>query len=500
MSATHPDKYLVGLVQKLCQLPSESEWVEFKQNKADPQEIGEYISALSNAAALNNEVQAYVIWGVENETHEIVGTRFCPANAKKGNEPLESWLLRLLQPKIQFRFYTVKIDGLQVVILKIDRANRNPVSFSGKEYIRIGEVKKPLIAAPDRERALWRIFDQRSFEDLVVVEHLTVEEVLSKLDYPKYFDLLELPLPVNHDRIIEALSNDRLIQVCPAGGWNITNLGAILLAKRLTDFRSLSRKVVRVIQYRGTGRTETVKEHQPSVKGYAASFEDLVSYINGLLPSTEIIGQALRRTVPTYPELAIRELVANALIHQDFFATGAGTMVEIFEDRIEITNPGKPLVSTERFLDTSPNSRNEVLASLMRRFQICEERGSGIDKVILEVESCKLPAPLFESSGEFTRTVLFAHKGLKEMGKLDRIRACYFHACLFYVARRRMTNATLRERFGIANQNAAIASRLIKEAREDGKIVLEDPYAGPRNRTYLPFWASSKVEDSAGIV
>ncbi len=497
MSTVHSKEYLAGLVRNLCQLPGESEWVEFKVNNTDPQEIGEYISALANAAALNDEVHAYLIWGVKNRSHEIVGTRFRPANAKMGNEPLESWLLRLLNPKIQFRFDTVKIDGRLVVILEIDCASHYPVRFRGKEYIRIGEVKKPLIEAPDRERALWRIFDQTPFEDLVVAEHLTVDQVLSKLDYTKYFELLELPLPVNHDQIIEALSNDSLIEECPAGGWNITNLGAILLARRLTDFRSLSRKIVRVIQYRGTNRIETLKEHQPSVKGYAASFEDLVSYINGLLPSSEVIGQALRRTVPMYPELAIRELVANVLIHQDFFATGTGPMVEIFKDRIEFTNPGKPLVSTDRFLDTSPKSRNETLASLMRRFQICEERGSGIDKVILKVESFKLPAPLFESSGDFTRVFLFAYKDLKDLGKRDRIRACYLHACLCRVDNREMTNASLRKRFGIADQNAAIASRLIKEAIEDRKIVVKDPSAGTRNRTYLPFWASSIVDESS---
>ena len=331
------------------------------------------------------------------------------------------------------------------------------------------------------------------------LERLKVEKIISLLDYPSYFDLLELPLPENRDGIIEALSDDGLIQACPAGGWDITNLGAILLAKRFTDFPGLSRKAVRVIQYRGTDRTKTIKE-QLGEKGYAAGFEGLVGYINGVLPSNEIIGQALRKTVPIYPELAIRELVTNALIHQDFFVTGAAPTVEIFEDRIEITNPGKPLVSTARFVDTPPRSRNETLASLMRRFRICEERGSGIDKVISQVELFQLPAPLFEAPGEFTRSVLFVHKDLKDMSKCDRIRACYLHACLCYVTRRGMTNATLRKRFGIADQNAADASRLLKEAVEDGKIVIGDPSAGTRSRTYLPFWASSNADESASIV
>ena len=141
--------------------------------------------------------------------------------------------------------------------------------------------------------------------------------------------------------------------------------------------------------------------------GYAVGFQRMIDYIMALVPTNEVIEQSLRKTVPMFPELAVRELVANALIHQDFLLTGAGPMVEIFDDRIEITNPGRPLVETERFVDTPPRSRNETLASLMRRFGICEERGSGIDKVVWEVEFFQLPAPLFEAPGEFTKAVLF---------------------------------------------------------------------------------------------
>jgi ATP-dependent DNA helicase RecG len=219
---------------------------------------------------------------------------------------------------------------------------------------------------------------------------LPADEVLRLLDYPAYFDLLELPLPANRDGILTALADDGLIRSCKAGGWDVTNLGAVLFAKRLDPFRSLQRKAMRVIQYRGTSRLETRKEEVRG-KGYASGFEELIEFINGLLPSNEVIGQALRRTVPMFPDPAVRELVANALIHQDFFVTGAGPMVEIFDDRIEITNPGEPLVDTQRFVDTPPKSRNEVLASLMRRVGICEERGSGIDKVVFQVEFFQLP-------------------------------------------------------------------------------------------------------------
>lgn len=266
------------------------------------------------------------------------------------------------------------------------------------------------------------------------------------------------------------------------------NLGAILLAKQLSDFGRLQRKAVRVIVYKGTGRVETLRE-QTGTKGYAAGFEGLIGFINGLLPVNEVIGQALRKAVPVYPELAIRELVANALIHQDFSITGSGPMVEIFDDRMEITNPGLPLVDTARMLDSPPRSRNEALASLMRRMGICEERGSGVDKVVSQAEFYQLPAPAFEVVGDSTRSTLFAPRSLTQMDQADRVRAVYLHACLRYVQREFMTNSSLRERFGIDTKNSATASRLIKEALAAKMVRLHDPDAPPKLRRYVPSWA-----------
>jgi predicted HTH transcriptional regulator len=201
------------------------------------------------------------------------------------------------------------------------------------------------------------------------------------LDYPAYFDLAEAPLPENRSQILDRLAREHLVARSQVGGWDILNLGAILFAKKLDDFAHLKRKAVRVIAYRDKSRVETLRE-QIGAKGYAAGFEGLIGFINGLVPANEVIGKALRRSVPMYPELAVRELVANALIHRDFSVGGAGPMIEIFADRMEVTNPGLPLVDIDRFLDTPPRSRNESLASLLRRFGICEERGSGVDKVV----------------------------------------------------------------------------------------------------------------------
>lgn len=482
-------EYLVSLVRELCKLPRETEWTEFKVNNVEPQEIGELVSALANSAALTGKAFAYLVWGVANDDHSIVGTRFAPRAAKVGNEELENWLLRLLTPKIHFRFFEVSVDGQPVVLLEIERAFRHPVQFQGLELIRVGSYKKKLKDFPEKERALWRIFDRTPFEEGIAAERVPEDEVLRLLDYPGYFDLLRIPLPENREGILKALAEDGLIRSCEAGGWNVTSLGAILFAKRLEEFRSLRRKAMRVIQYRGTSRVETVKE-QIGAKGYACAFEGMISFVNGLLPSNEVIEQALRKTVPRFPELAVRELVANALIHQDFFATGVGPMVEIFDDRVEITNPGAPLVDTERFVDTPPKSRNESLASLMRRIGICEERGSGWDKVVFQTELYQLPAPLAEATAEHTRVVLFAPRPLSRMDKADRIRAVYLHACLRYVSREYLTNSSVRQRFGIEAQNIAAASRLIREAVEAASIVPYDAYAAPKLMRYLPVWAA----------
>ena len=421
--------YLVELVSELCHLTREEEWVEFKVDNSNPQVIGENISALSNGAALTGKMSAYVVWGVDDSTHAIVGTNFSPSMAKKGNEPLESWLLRLLRPRIDVHFHEITLDERHVVLLEIEPASHQPVAFSGSEFIRVGSVTKKLSEYPEKERLLWRISDWTSFENGVVAERVNDEDILLKLDYPTFFDLLGAPLPDGRAAILAALQRDDLISPCDAGGWNISNMGAVLLAKRLDEFTRLRRKTVRIIQYRGTGRLETLKESE-DVAGYAVGFERMIDYIMALVPSNEVIEHSLRKSAPMFPELAVRELVANALIHQDFIISGAGPMVEIFDDRIEITNPGKPLVDTKRFIDTPPKSRNETLAALMRRFGICEERGSGIDKVVEQTENFQLPGPLFEAPDDFTRAVLFAHKDLSEMDRTERVRVCYLHTCL----------------------------------------------------------------------
>ena len=490
VSPPHSPEYYANLVRELCRLSEETELTEFKHNKAVKEEIGRYISALANSAALNEKPYGYVVWGIKDSTHEILGTTFRPATATgKGNEPLETWLLRLLEPHVLFHFHSLKLDGKWVVLLEIKHATSIPIAFDGIEYIRVGEVTKPLRKNPEHARKLWRAFDRQQFEETIAIEHVAAQQALQMLNGPAYFKLLGRPLPKGPKGITVALEADHLIRRCPAGGWDITNLGALLLAKDLEDFPSLRRKAMRVIRYRSTRKTDPAEE-KIITQGYASGFDELVDHVAASLPYSETIERFVRRDVAAFPMPAVRELIVNALVHQDLTVTGAGPMMEIFPDRIEITNPGAPLIPRDRLIDYTPRSRNEVLARLMRQFGFCEERGCGIDRVMEQIESLQLPAPRFEELDESTRVTIFSYREFQAMSKDERIQACYWHACLrYHTYRSSMTNATLRERFGITVKNAAQVSRLLSVAVQAGLIIVRDPSAGTKSRAYLPCWA-----------
>lgn len=480
---------LRALVRELIALPRETEWVEFKHNKAVPDEIGEYISALANSSALQGKPCSYILWGVEDGTRRILGTTFRPHEVKIGNEALENWLAHHLESRVNVRIDEFEIDGAAVVLLAIQPATNKPVRFKGTEYIRVGSYKKKLHDHPEKERELWRVFERTPFEKGVAKSGISSDDVLSLFDYPNYFRLMKQPLPDNRVAILERLVKEHILVPAPDGMYDVSNVGAVLFASNLRDFDRLARKALRVIIYRGDNRVETLKE-QMGGRGYAIGFAGAIAYISDQLPQNEQIGQALRSEVRMYPEIAIRELVANSLIHQDFNVIGAGPMVEIFSDRMEISNPGVPLIDTLRFIDEPPRSRNEMLAALMRRMNICEERGSGIDKVIFNVELFQLPAPDFRVAGGSTVAVLFGPRKFGDMDREERVRACYQHACLLYVSGKRMSNATLRKRLGIKDSNYPSASRIIRDAIE-AKLIR--PYSetevSKKDSSYVPFWA-----------
>jgi len=480
------EKEIKTIIFDIQASPKEGEWFEIKENNANPEEIGEYVSALANGAAYMGQSKGYLVFGMHDATHSIVGTTFEPKLEKIGNQEIENWIATQLSPRIDFTIHETIIREKRIVLFVIDSAGNTPVKFKGTAYIRIGSYKKNLAEHPERERKIWQNTHNSSFETKIALAGISADEVLTFIDYPSVFRLLRTPLPENKAGILEKLAEEKIIQK-RAASYDITNLGAILYASDLKHFNSLSRKAVRVIFYKGNNRINAIKE-QLGGKGYAVGFEGLVDYINANLPVNEQIGEAIRVDMPMYPPIAIREFVANALIHQDFSIGGTSPMIEVFKTRMEITNPGKPLINTLRFIDHAPRSRNEQLASMMRRMNFCEERGSGVDRAIEQCEIYQLPAPDFIDETDFTRVMLFSPKTLRQMNREDKIRACYQHCCLLYVTGEKMTNETLRKRLDIEDRNYPTASKIIADTVNAGLIHLDENSKSRKFAQYVPNW------------
>lgn len=465
----------------------ECDWIEFKVNNSNPNEIGEYISALANSALLVNQDFAYYIFGVEDKTKNIVGTKCDFHKQKVGNEDIIPWLNRKLKPQVNFSILDLYIEEKKIIIIEISKARIYPIEFDNVAYIRLDSYKKKLSDLKEKEKELWDKLNQVNFEEEIAIKNIDPAEMRSFLNVDKYYELLKLPIPTDGNKIITDFIEEGLLCIYK-GLLCITNLGAILFSKDISKVKSLNRKTVRLIEYKGINKFETIRDMEFKF-GYAINFEEILKYIKVLLPQNEYIGTALRNEIVMYPELAIREILANALIHQDFDISGTGILIELYSDRMEITNPGNPLISIDRLIDHSPISRNEKLASLMRRFKICEEKGSGIDKVILSIELFQLPAPSFTKDKFSTKVILYSYKKLTEMSRDDKIRACYQHACLQYVSNKKMTNETLRKRFNIDSKNSAIASRLLNDAVESKFIKEYSPESGSRRyKNYIPYW------------
>ena len=284
------------------------------------------------------------------------------------------------------------------------------------------------------------------------------------------------------------LNEDGIIKKQDNGLYSITNLGALLFARDLNEFARLGRKALRVVQYRGINRL-IIQKSESFIQGYAICFENVVRYVNALLPSNEDVNAVRLSTTSKSPLPSVREAIANSLIHQDLYITGASTVVEIFDNRIEVTNPGAPLVDVLRIIDNPPKSRNEKLASLMRRLKMCEELGRGWDIMVLACEAQFLPAPRIEVFQDSTKVTLFSEMEFSNIPLEDKLWSCYLHSCLMYIQGDALTNKSLRDRFNVKETSAGSISRLIKESVTEGRIKPLDPKTAKRYMRYIPSWA-----------
>jgi ATP-dependent DNA helicase RecG len=457
------------------QASTEHQRLEFKEAKSqfDTDKLNRYCVAIAN------EGGGHLLLGIaDTPPRAVVGTRAFPDVVVAAERLFNA---------VGFRVDIEEVghpDGRVLVFRIPPRPRGTAYHLDGAYLMRAGESLVPM-----SEDQLRRIFaeGQPDWLEQHAGTGLDAQAVVQLLDTQAFFDLLKLPYPTDRSGVIERLVKERLVDET-AGGYAVRRIGALMLAKQLSDFSDVARKAPRVVIYSGTSKLET-KLDQLGARGYAAGFQGLVRFVMEQLPQNEIIKDALRKEVKLVPEVVIRELVANALIHQDLQMSGASVMVEIYADRLEISNPGEPIVDVTRFID-GYQSRNERLADLMRRFGICEEKGSGIDRVVHAAEVYQLPAPDFRVGHRRTVITIFGHRPFEAMDREDRVRACYQHAALKWVMSERMTNQTLRDRFNLPEAKASITSQIIAATVEAGLIKPDEKVGGSRKfARYLPFWA-----------
>ena len=356
---------LINKVLELCSYTDEQEWFEFKENWFQPEELGEYVSALSNAAAFHYQEMAYFIWGVDDTTHEIVGTDFnqyCDYN----KEPYQNYLARNLSPSINFSFEEVEIEGKRVVVMLIPPAEEIPTAFCETRFIRIGSSKNNIKKYPKREIQLFKILDGR-------VE--TIETLVSKyqdLTFNKLFGYYGSKGIILKEDTFE--KNLRLRN--KDGEYN-------MLAQLLSDNSHIP---LRVSIFEGETKASplfSVREFGDNCILY--SLDNLLQYgdVLNLIQADEENRVVERKDVPLFDNKAFREAIINAVLH-NYWVSGNEPMISVFSDRIEILSRGTlaPAQTMEGFYLGESVPVNEKLSEIFLQLHISEKSGRGIPTII----------------------------------------------------------------------------------------------------------------------
>lgn len=466
-----------------CHEMNELDWK--LELSADKRRVTEHLSAFANLPG-----GGFLVFGIESAgiPHGITQPKI---------ESLINHLANLgrdgLEPPLSLDHIVHKYSGAALLFVHIKESDVKPVHLRSKtleqSYIRSGGTTR--LASRQEVGTLMLHSRIPHWEELHASVLLKDDELVERLLSEPILKMLERPMPTTQDDLLSWMASEKFVKREPSGGGYVTNMGAIAAARKLENFPELTRKAVRVIVYEGVNKAQT-KLEQEGARGYGVSFQSLLNFVMSLLPQSEVIEQALREKRTIYPELALREIIANALIHQDFSISGTGPMIEIFANRVEVSNPGGLLPSKQldRLIGTQPESRNEQLARSFRRYKICEERGSGLLKAGLQIELYGLPPIKFDETSHHFKVSLFAPRTFSQMSPKERLDACYQHAVLKYFSSSTMTNTSLRERLKMPEKQRSMVSVLIQEALDTHLVKPADPENRSKKFSeYIPFWA-----------
>jgi ATP-dependent DNA helicase RecG len=474
------------LDDSLSPIPHELNELDWKETLSpNNQKLTNHLSAFANFPG-----GGFLVFGVEDGSGKLNG--ISQSEASEIIEKLSNLGRTAVLPVIKIDHSIEVFQNVNLLFIYVIESITKPVhAKSGTiedAYIRSGGTTRK--ASRQEIGGLMLNSKTPQFEELHSSSLKAEYEVINLLDYRSIFKLLNKPVPQTNEEILQWMTDERMIEPIDGAGYYITNFGALASAHNLQDFNDLSRKSIRVIRYEGVNKLKTEKEY-PGSKGYAIGFSGLISFIRALLPKSEIIKNALRTETTVYPEIALREIIANSLIHQDFTIRGSGPMIEIFDDRIEVSNPGRLLPSKkiDRLIRTTPESRNEILASTFRRYNICEERGSGFEKAVASIELYGLPPLKFMETENSFRVIMYSPRKFAEMTPDERIEASYQHSIIKYFSSGGMTNTSLRERFRMNEKQRPQVSIVIKEALRLGKIKPKNTEnESTKFAEYIPYW------------
>ena len=356
---------LEDIVRSLCAKKDEQEWFEFKENWYEPVQLGEYVSALSNAAAYHHEDNAYFIWGVNDATHTIVGTDFnqyCNHN----KEPYQNFLARNLSPSIGFEFSELMIDEKRIVVLTIPAAKNIPTAFNGSRFIRIGSSKANIKDYPERERKLFRLLDR----GIDTIENTAAD--YQNLTFNKLFGYYGSKGIVLREDTFE----DNLGLRTGDGEYN-------LMAQLLSDN---SHMPFRVSIFTGTTKGSnlySVREFGNNCLLY--TLDEVLRYgdVLNIIQADETDRVVERKDVPLFDDKVFREAVINAVLH-NLWVEGNEPMITVYSDRIEILSRGTlaPKQTLEGFYLGRSIPVNKKLSELFIQLHISEKSGRGVPKIV----------------------------------------------------------------------------------------------------------------------
>ena len=405
--------YYEKLVLKLIQQPTEQEWLEFKHNFHNADEIGKRISALANGACLCDKKFGYLVFGVEDGTHHIVGTSFSPKTKKaKGNEDLEHWLVSRLSPKIHFTIHELQIDGKAVVLFEIPAATDTPISFLHEPYIRIGSFTKLLKQYPDQSRKLWQ---NRADDWSAEICH---EARLEDLD-PKAISVARQVFADKNKRLAEDIQEwDDITFLNKAKitiGGQVTNTAIILLGlPESTHFLSPAQARITWI-LKGVDGFE--KDYQHFEPPFLLALDEVYNKIRNLNYRYMAAGTLFPEEVQQYDPYIIREALSNAIGHQDYRLGGRITVVEKEDSTLVFQNSGGfiPKTIENVLLQDAPEARyrNPFLVNAMVNLNMMDTIGSGIKKMYQIQYNRFFPLPDYDLADDKVR-VKFTGKVLDQ--------------------------------------------------------------------------------------